>query len=158
MSKKLLQFRVAFVLIGSILLALLNGSGAIAQGVTTSSISGAITDDKGEVLPGATIVAIHTPSGTRYGTTTNTAGRYNFPAIRIGGPYELTVTFVGFQEQKRIIQDASLGTPVEANFKLGEQGKQLNEVVVTARGSIIDSDRTGLRSTSNAKALSGYQP
>jgi len=125
------------------LLAVLGGSTVRAQGVTTSSISGVVTDDKGEALPGATIVAIHTPSGTRYGTTTNTAGRYNFPAVRIGGPYELTVTFVGFQEQKKIVQDAALGTPVDASFKLGEEGKQLSEVVITARGSIIDSDRTG---------------
>ena len=144
MSKKLLHFRAAFMLVGSMLLALLAGSGAMAQGVTTSSINGVVTDDKGAALPGATIVAVHTPSGTKYGITTNSSGRYSFPAVRIGGPYRITVSFVGFQEQTREITDASLGTPVQANFRLAEEGKALTEVVVTSqRGGIIDSERTG---------------
>ncbi len=144
MYKKLLQSRIALLLFGSMLLAVLGNSAALAQGVTTSSINGVVTDDKGGVLPGATVVAIHAPSGTKYGITTNTQGRYNFPAVRIGGPYQITVSFVGFQEQKREIASAELNTPVSANFTLLEEGKQLTEVVVTsARGSIIDSERTG---------------
>ena len=142
MSKNLLRFRVAFMLVGSMLLALLGGSGAIAQGVTTSSINGVVTDDKGAVLPGATVVAVHTPSGTRYGITTNTAGRYTFPAVRIGGPYRITVSFVGFQEQTREIGSADLGNPVQASFRLAEQGQALSEVVVTA-GGLVDAERTG---------------
>ncbi len=133
------------MLFGSLLLAVLVGSGAMAQGVTTSSISGVVADDKGGELPGATVVAIHAPSGTRYGITTNTQGRFNLPAVRIGGPYQITVTFVGFQEQKREIVSAELNTPVVANFTLLEEGKQLTEVVVTSsRGSIIDSERNGV--------------
>ena len=143
MSKNLLRFRVAFMLVGSMLLALLGGNGAIAQGVTTSSINGVVTDDKGAVLPGATVVAVHTPSGTRYGITTNSAGRYNFPAVRIGGPYQLTVSFVGFQEQRREIVSADLNTPVVANFTLAEAGRQLTEVIVTAPGGLINSERNG---------------
>ena len=145
MSKKLLQVRVALMLFGSLLLVVLMGSGAMAQGVTTSSISGVVTDDKNGELPGATVVAIHAPSGTRYGTVTNTQGRYTLPAVRIGGPYQITVTFVGFQEQKREIASAELNTPVAANFTLLEEGKQLTEVVITSsRGSIIDSERNGV--------------
>lgn len=143
MYKKLLQSRAAIWLFGSMLLAILGNSAALAQGVTTSSINGIVTDDKGEGLPGATVIAIHTPSGTRYGTTTNEKGRYSFPAVRIGGPYDITVTFVGYQEQKRELLSADLGVPASLNFKLAEQGKQLTEVVVTARGSIIDADRAG---------------
>ena len=143
MSKNLLRFRVAIMLVGSMLFVLLGGSRVIAQGVTTSSINGVVSDDKGAVLPGATVVAIHTPSGTRYGITTNSAGRYTFPAVRIGGPYQMTVSFVGFQDVTREIGSADLGTPVVANFTLTEQGKQLSEIVVRAPGSIINSERTG---------------
>ncbi len=144
MYKNLLQLRATLVLLGGMLIAAFGGQQAMAQGVTTSSISGAVTDDKGGQLPGATVIAIHTPSGTKYGITTNTAGRYTFPAVRIGGPYEITVTFVGFQEQKRTIQSADLGVPTAANFKLLEEGKQLTEVVIsTQRGSIIDAERAG---------------
>ena len=131
------------MLFGSLLLAVLMGSGAMAQGVTTSSISGVVADDKNEGLPGATVVAVHTPSGTRYGTTTNTTGRYTFPAVRIGGPYDITVSFVGFQEQKRQLLSADLGVPAALNIKLAEEGAQLSEIIVTARGSIIDADRAG---------------
>lgn len=144
MSKKLLHFRAALGLFGSLLLIVLMAGGVMAQGVTTSSINGVITDDKGGELPGATVVAIHIPSGTRYGTVTNNTGRYTFPAVRIGGPYQITVSFVGFQVQTRTIQSADLGVPVEANFKVLEEGKQLSEVVITSqRGSIIDAERTG---------------
>lgn len=144
MSKKLLQFRAALVLFSSMLLAVLVGSGVMAQGVTTSSISGAVTDAKNEALPGATVVAVHTPSGTQYGTTTNAQGQYNFPAVRIGGPYTLTFSYVGFQDEKVENLFANLGAAANANVKLVEAGKQLSEVIVTAsRSSVINSNRTG---------------
>ena len=142
MSKKLLQFRVAFVLVGSMLLAVLGGNRAMAQGVTTSSIQGVVIDDKGSALPGATVIAIHTPSGSRYGTTTNATGRYTFPAVRIGGPYAITVSYVGFQDQKRELLSADLGVPAVLDVKLAEEGKALSEVIVKA-GSIIDAERAG---------------
>lgn len=145
MYKNLLQSRIALWLFGSMLLAILSNGSVLAQGVTTSSINGVVSDDKGEKLPGATVVAVHVPSGTKYGVTTNAAGRFNLPAVRIGGPYELTITFVGFQEQKRTIQSADLGIPVQSNFTLLEEGKQLTEVVITSqRGGIIDSEKTGV--------------
>jgi len=142
MSKKLLYVHVVALLCG-FLFAVLNGNQALAQGVTTSSINGIVTDTRNEPLPGATVVAIHTPSGTRYGVTTNQQGRYAFPAVRVGGPYQITVTFVGFQEQVRTVTSADLGTPVVANFQLAEEGRQLTEVVVTAPGGVISSERTG---------------
>ena len=59
---------------------------SFAQTATTASISGTITDQNGNPLPGATVIAVHTPSGTQYGTTTRLDGKYNFNALRVGGP------------------------------------------------------------------------
>ena len=114
------------------------------QGVTTASISGVITDSRGAILPGATVIAVHGPSGTKYGTVTNDKGRFVFPAVRVGGPYKLTTTFIGFQAQNQDNVFADLGSNSTVNFKIVEEGKQLQEVVVTAgRGSVINGDRTG---------------
>ncbi|WP_266367261.1 TonB-dependent receptor [Tellurirhabdus rosea] len=141
MSKKLLWLHVVLLLSGCFGLS---PNHALAQGVTTSSINGVVTDTKNEPLPGATVIAIHTPSGTRYGTTTNPQGRFSLPAVRIGGPYRITVTFIGFQEQSREIVSAELNTPVVADFRLAEEGQELTEVVITSqRGGVIDSERTG---------------
>ena len=153
MSKKLLQFRVALVLVGSMLLALLSGGGAMAQ-VTSSAINGFVTDTKGEALPGATVVAIHTPSGTRYGAVTNTAGVYNMPNVRIGGPYTITVSYVGFKEKIQENMFAALGNTANANFKLDAEGTNLSEVVVSgSRSEIFSSDRTGAASAFNREAV-----
>ena len=53
---------------------------------TTSEIQGVVTGDKGTGLEGATIVAIHLPTGTHYSTSTRKDGRYNLPNLRVGGP------------------------------------------------------------------------
>lgn len=140
------------MLFGSMLLTIAGGSVALAQ-VTSSAISGQVADAKGEVLPGATVIAVHTPSGTRYGTVTNTSGLYTFPNVRVGGPYTITVSFVGFKDKSVDGLFASLGTAANANFKLDEEGTNLTEVVVTGRSELISSDRTGAAASFNRDAI-----
>lgn len=136
MFKRLLAFSI-------LLIALWAGREAAAQGVTTAAISGLVTDGK-EALPGATVVAIHTPSGTQYATVTRPDGRYNFPNVRIGGPYTITITFVGYKEQK--VEGVNLAIGQNFNFspQLSDSGVELSEVVVTStRNPVLNSDRTG---------------
>ncbi|MBL7861491.1 MAG: TonB-dependent receptor [Cyclobacteriaceae bacterium] len=124
-------------------LALISVCGLYAQ-VTTSSLSGSVTDSKGEALIGATVVATHTPSGTNYGTATRVDGRYTIPGMRIGGPYTVTISFVGYKEQ--VFQDVylSLGVAANINAVLADASTELQEVIVSgAKNDIFSSDRTG---------------
>jgi Carboxypeptidase regulatory-like domain len=112
--------------------------------VTSSAISGVISDVKGDGLPGATVIAVHTPSGTKYGAISDVNGRYVFPSVRVGGPYKVTVTYVGFKDQSKEGIIADLGSNANINLKLKEDNATLDEVVVSANKSdIFSSSRTG---------------
>ena len=114
------------------------------QGVTTSALTGTVTDNQGEGLPGATVVALHTPSGTKYGTTTLTDGKFTIPNMRVGGPYTVTISYVSYQDQVFNNITLSLGTAASLNVKLAETASVLNEVVITNnRNDVFSSDRTG---------------
>ncbi|MDX2302623.1 MAG: carboxypeptidase regulatory-like domain-containing protein [Microscillaceae bacterium] len=127
---------------------------AFAQGVTTSSMSGYVTDAKGDALPGATVVAIHVPSGTEYGAATSTDGRFIIPAMRVGGPYKVTASFIGYQEQAQENIILSLGTTANVSFKLSEEASTLDEIQVLAvRNDVFSSDRTGAAASYNNQSI-----
>ncbi len=112
--------------------------------VTSSQITGTVTDDKGAGLPGATVIAIHVPSGSRYGITTNATGRYTLPSVRVGGPYTVKASFVGFKDQVREGVQASLGASAVIDFKLSEEGTLINEVrVVSSVNKVLNENRLG---------------
>ena len=110
--------------------------------VTTAAISGIVLDEKGEALPGATVVATHTPSGTPYGVITRQDGRYNLPNVRIGGPYTIQTTFVGYKVSKVEGVMLNLGQRLTQDFKLANESSQLEEVVVKA-DPLLNGSRTG---------------
>jgi hypothetical protein len=127
-----------------IVLVLGTSATLFAQGVTTSAVNGIVTSTTGEALPGANIVAVHNPSGTRYGTATRTDGRFNIPGMRPGGPYTITVSFVGYKQAKQEDITLLLSQNLEVNFSLIEQAVQVGEVTITSeRNAIISSARTG---------------
>ncbi|WP_259014409.1 TonB-dependent receptor [Emticicia fluvialis] len=149
MMQKSTFLRGAFSLLVGILFAFQG----FAQ-VTTSSITGLVTDTKGDGLPGATVVAVHVPSGTKYGTVTNATGRYTIPAVRIGGPYKVTFTFVGFKDLVKEGIIASLGSAANVDASLSDEGTILDEIKITSsRSDIFSSDRTGASTTISKQAL-----
>lgn len=127
-------------------------SGVLAQGVTTAAISGVITGQDGEGLPGANVIAIHLPSGTQYGTATLASGRFNLPNLRIGGPYKITVSFVGYTDFTREDVVLSLGQNFDLKVPLKETGTELAEVIVSA-SSVFNGDRTGASTNINSTQL-----
>ena len=126
----------------SILLAFISmiaGTVAYAQ-VTTSSLAGKITDTKGEAIPGATIIAVHVPSGTQYYSITGTEGRYVIPGMRPGGPYEVTIGLLGYEEAKVSNVSLQLGETKNLSQVLAESSIALDESVVVAN---VDAAKTG---------------
>ncbi len=136
-STLLMSLLAAFVL--------LVGSNAVfAQGVTTSAIEGTVFTYANVPLPNANVVAVHEPSGTRYGTVTRDDGRFNLPNVRTGGPYTVTVTHVGYESDQIIDLRLALGESRTLIFMLPETGMVLDEVVVIGRlDPVMNADRTG---------------
>jgi len=125
---------------------------ALAQ-VTTSNIRGIVVDNQGPLL-GANIVAIHTPTGTKYGAISNEDGRFNLLNLRVGGPYEVTVSYVGYKSQ--ITKDIflSLGKTYNVNATLLSDSQALDEVVVISdRTGTFGSDRTGAETSVGRREL-----
>ena len=136
-------------------LALFVQVSAVAQGVTTSSMFGRVTDTNGEVLIGANVLAIHTPSGTSYGVATNVDGFYRIPNMRVGGPYTVTVSYTGFEEQTNQAIRLALGESFRYNVELAETAIIIEGAEVVARVSdIFDGGRTGQKTVVDARTIS----
>lgn len=118
---------------------LLMGQNAVAQGVTTASMSGSVTDSKGEALVGANIVATHLPSGTVYGAATDANGNYRIPGMRVGGPYTVKVTFIGYATTTLENLTLRLGENERRNFTLSESGTELGAITVTGTAASTGS-------------------
>ena len=112
--------------------------------ITTSAISGVVSNEKKEVLAGASIHATHLPTGTQYTATANKSGVYVLPAVRVGGPYTIHASFVGYKMGEVTEVNTQLGLTSNVDFVLIDEVKALKEVVVGAnRNSIFSKERTG---------------
>src|SRR5207237_6683675 len=120
------------------------GIGVFSQ-ETTSEISGIITDTSGTGLAGATIEALHTPTGSRYATTSRKDGHYNLPNLRVGGPYTITITYVGYEPQTQENVNLLLGQAFVGDFKLSPSAQTLASVVVSAtrQNRVFNNNHTG---------------
>jgi len=123
---------------------------AVAQ-ITTSSMAGKVTfdDANGEEVIGATVVALHEPSGTRYTAVTNASGRFAIQGMRTGGPYEVTISYIGYQPKvfKGII--LQLAETFNLAAWISEDATQLAEVVVSGKASKFAAEKTGATTNIN---------
>lgn len=120
--------------------------------VTTSSMSGLVLDDMGEPLPGANVIALHEPTGTQYGVATRINGRFNIPNMRVGGPYIVRVSFIGFEEVTKDNINLKLGEDYILNVELSSDISQLSEVIITGENAFV-SDRTGASTSIDNKTI-----
>jgi hypothetical protein len=133
---------------------LLPAGPAQAQSVTTGSIAGTVADAQKAPIPGATVTAVHEPSGTRYETTTHSDGRFSIPGVRVGGPYTVTATLSGFQPVAAKDVIVNLGVASDVSLTLSQLAGVTEEITVTAvSDSVFSSSRTGAATTVAEEAI-----
>jgi outer membrane receptor protein involved in Fe transport len=138
MNKSLLSKIVIIVFVFMGLISVANAQ------ITTSSMAGTIKDDKA-AMPGATVKAVHTPTGTVYAITTNNDGRFTIGGMRVGGPYTVEVSFVGYKSQKFENVYLKLGEPYLLNVTISDNAANLSEVAIvgTRANSVLNSSKAG---------------
>ena len=110
--------------------------------VTTSGIAGKVNSGA-EPIIGATIVATHTPSGTVYGAVSNADGRFNIVGMRVGGPYEIKISYIGFSSVKISNVNLQLGETYPVNVNLKEDTNELQDLVVSVQRTKFTTEKTG---------------
>lgn len=130
--------------LAGLLFAMLLASSVAAQGVTTAAFNGRVVDANGQAVYGANVIATHDPSGTVFGAATRADGRFNIPAVRVGGPYTIRVEFIGYATETVEGLVVTLGEDRTINFTIREEALEGEEIAIVAeRNPIISSSRTG---------------
>jgi len=141
-------FRSLFIVTLAVLFVL----PAMAQ-VTTGNLAGTVTDATGAALPGVTVEAIHTPTGTHYQTVTEASGRFVLPSVKVGGPYKVTANLEGFKASQASNITVNLGSTTEVGLKM-QLSAVSESITVTARpDDIINPNKTGSTSTVAEKQI-----
>ncbi len=126
----------------------------LGQGSTSSAMNGRIFATGGESLPGATVVAVDQPTGTQYGTLTDENGYYRIANMNVGGPYKLTISFVGYQAFVKDNVYLALGQTLKMDATLSETAVTLKDVeIVAMKNDIFDGNRTGAETNITMQAI-----
>jgi hypothetical protein len=129
--------------IGALVALAISASPLAAQGVTTAAVTGVVKDAQGAVIPGASIVAVHVPSGTTYEAVTQSDGRFTMPGMRVGGPYKVTASLPGFTSEEKGGVALNLGVSQDLEFTLKVANVAETITVVGQSDPVFSSGRTG---------------
>ena len=122
--------------------------------VTTSALSGVVTDENQQAMIGATITALHTPSGTKYNAVTNMDGRYTIQGMRPGGPYTVTVSYIGYEPRNVEGVMLQLAETSNLDVDMSVDANTLGEVVITAAATKFRAEKTGAATNINSTQIS----
>ncbi|MFH1851053.1 MAG: TonB-dependent receptor [Candidatus Neomarinimicrobiota bacterium] len=126
---------------------------AFGQVLTTASISGNVVSQNDEPLAGANIMAKHNPSGIIFGSISRDDGNFNIPNLRVGGPYTLTVNYIGYKPE--VVEDImlSLGQNLQLNLQLVEEALQMAGIDVIADARSASTGQSATISTAQIDAM-----
>ncbi|MEN9404286.1 MAG: hypothetical protein RL091_2989, partial [Verrucomicrobiota bacterium] len=136
-------------------LAVLLSPAAFAQ-LTSSGLSGIVTSKTGQVVSGATVTAVHTPTNATFRAVTNDSGRFNFRSIPVGGPYTVTAKSADGEGTTSGVT-AELGAATEVSVVLKSEVLELEKFVTTGSATDLDASTTGAGYTLSAEQL-GAKP
>jgi len=126
--------------------------------VTSSSITGSVRGEDNKALEGATVVAVHQPSGTRYTGVSGKGGLYTILNVRVGGPYSVTVTYAGFKKYEEQDIYASLGNAANVDVVMKSDAVQLQGVVIRGTQNPIMNSKANGASVTLGKQVIGVTP
>ncbi|HNQ83542.1 MAG TPA: TonB-dependent receptor [Bacteroidales bacterium] len=133
---------------------MISSIGVMYSQVTTSGINGKIYGSNYITLPGATVILVHTPTGTQYSTITDDKGIFRIPNMQSGGPYEMKISYVGYKTLQKSDITLALGQTLTFNESLTEAAVGLTEVeVIEKRDALIDGNRTGSSTNVNSNQI-----
>ncbi|MBI3569081.1 MAG: TonB-dependent receptor [Gemmatimonadetes bacterium] len=124
--------------------------------VTTGSISGSVTAQGAGPVSGARVIAVHQPSGTTYSALSRADGQFNLPAVRVGGPYTVSVRMIGFAAQSKEGVVVQLGLTTDVAFVLQQAAVKLQAVAVTAEAGTMSSTHTGAATSVSSEAIAAF--
>jgi hypothetical protein len=129
--------------IAAFLALALSANPTAAQGVTTAALTGVVKDAQGGVIPGATVLAVHQPSGSTYEGVTQADGRFFIPGMRVGGPYKVTASLTGFTSDAKDNVTLNLGVTQDLDFALRVAAISETITVIGVSDPVFSSGRTG---------------
>lgn len=118
-----------------------------------ASITGVITDNLGKPVPGASVVVRNESTGFKTGTTTSQNGDYTFKQLPLGGPYSISISYIGFAAQKRTGFNLNLGDVQKVNVTMEASENALKTVEVVAAGVKTSIPTLGASTTISAKNI-----
>ncbi len=144
------KIRFIIPLIGLMLIS----SMAWGQGATTAALRGKVVDDKGNPLENANVILIHEPSGSQYGAMTMQDGRFTITGARVGGPYKVIITSIGYAKKEQTGIYLNLNQTLQLSFVLKQTDQQIEEVTVSYdKGNDMSTERTGAETFVKSKEI-----
>ena len=137
-----------------VLLLLVTSISGYSQGNTNASINGQVFDDQGNSLVGANIVAVLTSTGSKYGSTADLEGYFRISNMRVGGPYTITFSYVGFKTKTVDNVYLQLGDSQNFKIQLTEEASELKDIVVVGeKSNVFNSRKTGAQTIIDSKKI-----
>jgi hypothetical protein len=146
---KILRLTTALALAAAFVLA----PSAHGQSVTTGALSGRVVDESGGAVPGATVEAVHGPTGTHYSVVTATDGTFSILNVRAGGPYTVTVSLSGFKPEKQGQIAVALGEVRALSFSLKVESVTETVEVVADSLALISPSANGPAANVSQEAI-----